>query len=167
MRLQRFLDVSQSCDVSTFERRLVGFAHELDFGLVGAAMVVDKPGEPTRVVAVGNTPPGFAEASRNAEDIQRDPLTRKFKTQYTPFVYDQSLYVAEGASDLWEKQAPFGYRTGIAVALHLPEHRHFLLGIDREADLPRDDVALTRLLADLHFLAVHAQDAAQRLLTPP
>ena len=167
MRLQRFLDVSQSCDLATFERRLVGFAHELDFGLAAAAMVVDLPGQPVSVVSVGNTPKGFEEISRDPGDIKRDPVIKRFKSLNIPFVYDQNLYVAEGASDLWEKQAAYGYRSGIAVAFHLPGHRHFLLGVDRDSDLPTDDDNLTRLLADLQFLAVHAQGAAQRLLSVP
>jgi DNA-binding CsgD family transcriptional regulator len=167
MRLQRFLDVSQSCDVATFERRLVGFAQELDFGLAAAAMVIDTPGQPVSITAVGNTPRGFEQISRDADDIKRDPIIKRFKTLNVPFVYNQGLYVAEGAADLWEKQAPFGYRSGIAVALHLPGHRHFLLGVDRDTDLPVEDEKLTRLLADLQFLAVHAQDAAQRLLSSP
>ncbi|MFT3665314.1 autoinducer binding domain-containing protein [Piscinibacter sp.] len=167
MRLQRFLDVSQSCDVETFTRRLVGFAHELDFGLATAAVVVDPPGQEPTVVSLGNTPEAYKDASVNAGDAKRDPVLRRVKRLSVPFVYDQSLYVEEGAADLWERQAPFGYRTGIAVALHLPAHRHFLLGVDREEALPREDEKLARLLADLQFLAVHAQDAAQRLLVPP
>jgi DNA-binding CsgD family transcriptional regulator len=166
MRLQRFLDVSNSCDLPTFERRLVGFAHDLDFGLAAAALVVDKPGQPVSIAAVGNTPKGFEELARNPDDIKRDPIIKRFKTTNVPFIYDQGLFVAEGAADLWEKQAPYGYRSGIAVSLHLPGHRHFLLGVDRDADLPAEDEKLTRLLADLQFLAVHAQDAAQRLLVP-
>jgi len=166
MRLQRFLDVSQSCDVATFERRLIGFAHELDFGIAAAALVVDPPGKEPTVVSVGNTPQGFKDASHDAADAKRDPVLRRMKRLSVPFVYDQDLYVDEGAGDLWERQAPFGYRTGIAVALHLPGHQHFLLGVDREEALPREDEKLTRLLADLQFLAVHAQDAAQRLLAP-
>lgn len=167
MRLQRFLDVSQSCDVGTFERRLIGFAHEMDFGIAAAALVVDQPGEEPSVVGIGNTPRGFEEASRNNVDIRRDPVIKRLKTSSVPFIYDQSLYVSEGAADLWEQQAPYGYRTGIAVALHLPGNKHFLLGVDRETDLPKEDEQLTRLLADLQFLAVHAQDAAQRLLGAP
>lgn len=167
MRLQRFLDVSQSCDVETFERRLIGFAHEMDFGIAAAALVIDQPGEEAAVVGIGNTPKGFEEHARSSEGIRRDPVIKRMKTSSVPFIYDQGLYVAEGAADLWEEQAPYGYRTGIAVALHLPGHKHFLLGVDRETDLPKEDEQLTRLLADLQFLAVHAQDAAQRLLSPP
>lgn len=167
MRLQRFLDVSQSCDVETFERRLIGFAHELEFGIATAVLVSAAPGQDPTVVSVGNTPESFKEASHNSSDIKRDPVIRRLKSLSVPFIYDQDLYVDEGAADLWEQQAAYGYRTGIAVALHLPGHKHFLLGVNREEALPREDERLTRMLADLQFLAVHAQDAAQRLLVPP
>jgi len=167
MRLQRFLDVSQSCDVETFERRLIGFAHELDFGIATAVLVSAAPGQDPIIVSVGNTPESFKEASHNASDVKRDPVIRRLKSLSVPFIYDQDLYVDEGAADLWEQQAAHGYRTGIAVALHLPGHKHFLLGVNREEALPREDEQLTRMLADLQFLAVHAQDAAQRLLVPP
>ncbi len=166
MRLQRFLDVSQSCDVETFTRRLIGFAHELDFGIATAVLVTAAPGTDPIVVSVGNTPDAFREASHNPGDVKRDPVIRRLKALSVPFIYDQDLYVDEGAGDLWEQQAAHGYRTGIAVALHLPGHRHFLLGVNREAELPHEDEKLTRMLADLQFLAVHAQDAAQRLLVP-
>lgn len=166
MRLQRFLDVSQSCDVETFERRLIGFAHELDFGIATAVLVSATPGQDPIIVSVGNTPESFREASHNPGDVKRDPVIRRLKSLSVPFIYDQDLYVDEGAADLWEQQAAYGYRTGIAVALHLPGHKHFLLGVNREQALPREDEQLTRMLADLQFLAVHAQDAAQRLLVP-
>lgn len=164
MRLQRFLDVSQSCDLETFERRLIGFAHELDFGIATAVLVTAAPGTDPTVVSVGNTPDAFREASHNPGDVKRDPVIRRLKALSVPFIYDQDLYVEEGAADLWEQQAAYGYRTGIAVALHMPGHRHFLLGVNRDAELPHEDETLTRMLADLQFLAVHAQDAAQRLL---
>ena len=166
MRHQDYLEVSSSPDRVTFERRLLGFAHNLDFGIVSAALAVDQPGEKPLFVMIGNTPSGFLEASRNFENTQRDPVLRRLRTSSTPFVYDQSLYVEEGAADLWEEQAPFGYRTGISMALHMPAGRHFLLGVDREAPLPAEDTALTRLLADLQLLAVYAQETAVRVLLP-
>ena len=56
-----------------------------------------------------------------------------------------------------------GYKTGIAVALHLQDHKHFLLGVDRREALPDDLEEVTHLMASLQLLAVHAQDAAMRL----
>ena len=165
MRHQRFLDVSQSHDVPTFERRLLDFANEMDFGLVGAVLVVDQPGQKASFFSLGNTPQGYSEAFQDADSSRRDPVLQRLKRANVPFIYDQAFYVAEGAGDLWEQQAAFGYCTGIAVALHLPHHRHFLLGIDRQKRLPKSDDKLTRLLADLQLLAVHAQDAAVRLMS--
>jgi len=164
MRIQQFIDVSQAPDASTFERRLVRFAEDLDFGFVAAVLVVDRPGQSASFYSIGNTPEGFVEAQRNPADSRRDPVLKRLKRTHVPVAYDQKLYVADGAADLWEEQAPYGYRNGVSVALHLPDHKHFLLGVDRERALPRSDAVLTRLLASLQLLAVHAQSAAQRLL---
>ena len=163
---QRFLDVSQAGDLPTFERRLVDFAHDMDFGYVSSALAIDRPGQKAVFMMLNNAPEAFADATRDEEDAKRDPVLKRLKRLSVPFVYDQSTYVSDGAADLWERQAEFGYRTGISVALHLPGHKHFLLGVDRAETLPEDDEKLTRMLADIQLLAVHAQDAAVRLLTP-
>jgi DNA-binding CsgD family transcriptional regulator len=138
----------------------------MDFGIVSAALSVDRPGESSLYVMVGNTPDAFVEASQSAHNLQRDPVFKRLKSSSTPFVYDQSLYVEDDAGDLWEEQAPFGYRTGISMALHMPAGRHFLLGVDRDTPLPATDTALTRMLADLQLLAVYAQETAVRVLLP-
>ena len=44
--------------------------------------------------------------------------------------------------------------------------RHFQLGVDRDQPLPGDVGELQRLVADLQLFAVHAQEAAVRLLLP-
>ena len=164
MHLKKFMDVSQSADLPTFEQKLVEFAHDMEFGKVAGVLVIERPGQRASFLSVGNTPEDYKKSYGSAEDSRRDPVLRRLKRLSTPFMYDQDLYVRDEAADLWEKQAPFGYRTGIAVALHLPGHKHFLLGVDREDRLPQDDERLTRMLADLQLLAVHAQDAAVRLL---
>jgi DNA-binding CsgD family transcriptional regulator len=164
MRLSDYFDVSQSPDRQTFERRLVDFAHALDFGRVSAALVVDSPGRDSSFVMLGNTPQDYLAAAHDAEQSKRDPVLKRMKSQGIPFTYDQKTYIDDNAADLWEEQAVFGYRSGISMALHLPGGRHFLLGVDRDGELPADDAVLTRLMADLQLLAMHAQDAAVRLL---
>ena len=166
MRHQDYLDVSASPDRPTFERRLISFVQNLDFDLASAALAVDKPGQATEFIVIGNTPDAFLQASRNVEQSRRDPVMQRLKTMRLPFVYDQALYVADGAADLWEEQAQFGYRTGISMALHLADGKHFLLGVDRARPLPSADSELTRLFADLHLLAVYAQETAIRVLLP-
>lgn len=165
MRHQDLLDIGQAGDLRSFEQGLVRLAGELDFPLVSAVLIVDQPGHDPLAVSVGNTPQEYLASFNSAPDAQRDPVLRQLKKLSTPVIYDQTTYVREQAADLWEHQAHFGYRTGVAVALHLPNHRHFVMGVDRRDALPSNDREVTRLMADLQLVAVHAQDAAVRLLT--
>lgn len=168
MLLERYYEVSQATDVATFEARLIRFAQELEFPFVNAVLVIEPPGpaEPPQFISIGNTPQAYLEASRDPTASARDPVNRRLRSLSVPFIYDQDLYASTGAGDLWETQAAFGYKTGVAVALHLPDFRHFLLGVDRDIALPREEHHLSRLMADLQLLAVHAQSAASTLLIP-
>jgi DNA-binding CsgD family transcriptional regulator len=164
MRLQDFVDVGRSADAAEFEANLVKFAHGMDFGLVSAVLMNGEYDSPDVVVrSVSNTPAAFIEISKSLDQTRLDPVMQRLMTASIPFTYDQRLYAEAGAGDVWETQAPFGYSTGIAVGLHLPQRRHFLIGVDRPRRLPRSETQLTRMLADLQLLAVHAQYAAQRL----
>lgn len=140
------------------------FGHRLGFGLVSAALVIDHPGQEPVFLTLGNTPTEFIKSSKNVENARRDPVLKQLKRTSTPFIYDRQLYVRAQADDLWEEQARFGYHTGISLGLHLQNDRHFLLGVDRSEPLPSDEVELTQMMSYLQLLAVHAQDAAQRLM---
>ncbi len=164
MRQQDLIAIGQSPDLLSFERGLVQLAGELDFSLVSGMLVVEQPNADPLFVSVGNTPREYADAYIDSSAYKRDPVLQRLKRMSVPVIYDQDTYVRHGAGDLWEHQARFGYRTGVAVALHLPNHLHFVLGVDRLDPLPRDDRDVTRLMGDLQLLAVHAQDAAVRLL---
>jgi DNA-binding CsgD family transcriptional regulator len=163
MQMQQFTDISYAPDRALLERRLVEFAHRLDFGIVTATFVVQRYGHKRRMFTVGNIPMGFHEACHDIEAGKRDPVLNWAKRSSIPFSYDQTLYVTDGAADLWEEQAPFGFRTGITVALHLPAERHMLIGFDREAALPSDPVAMAGLHSNLMLTAAHACEAAHRL----
>jgi len=168
MELRRFLDISQTNDLDSLQRKLVAFAHDMDFGLINGVVVYDRlNGQGAEFVSLGNTPQAYIEQSMDPKDSARDPVNLHLKKLSVPFIYDQALYLKENAIDLWERQAPFGYRAGVCVALHLGNGKHFLLGMDREKALPTDGGKLVRMMADLQLLAVHAQSAALALLTPP
>lgn len=159
-----YIEIGQSPTKEKFEAGLIDFAHRLEFDLVHAMLVVEVSPTESRFVSLGNMPAAFAEASGNEGDCKRDPVFQQLKRLSTPVIFDQSTYVSEGAGDLWEQQAQFGYHTGIAMALHLPQSRHFLLGVDRRKALPRRSAQLTKTIAQLQLFAVYAQEAAQRLL---
>ena len=166
MRLQDYQDVADAGDMPTLETRLVRFAHELGFGIISGALIVEQGSGRAASFAFGNIPEAYRSTSASNVRGQRDPVMRRLKRLSAPFVYDQSMYVNEQAADLWDMQAGFGYKTGIATALHLPGGKHFVVGVDRDQPLPASDAVLTRMMADLQLLAVHALDTAVRFLAP-
>lgn len=166
MRLQDYIDISEAPDIQALETRLVKFANDLEFGIISGALVVEHAAGRVTSHYLGNTPEAFSTTFASTTIGKRDPVMRRLKRLSAPFVYDQSMYVNEDAADLWDLQAQFGYKTGIAMALHLPGGKHFVMGVDRDKPLPVDDSLVTRMMADLQLLAVHAQETAVRLFSP-
>jgi DNA-binding CsgD family transcriptional regulator len=159
-----YLSVLEATNRDEFHGAVVRFAQRLGFETVTAMAVVDKGIGDAEFVTVDNTPIAFQNVFAGAGSGRRDPVMQHCKRNSVPIIWGQSTYLANEAIDIWETQAPFGYRNGIAMALHLPEGRHFMLGVDRDQSLPVDNGELTRLVADLQLFAVHAQDTAMRVL---
>jgi DNA-binding CsgD family transcriptional regulator len=159
-----YLSVLEAKDQDQFRSVIIRFAQQLGFETVSAMVAIDRPDTASEFVAVHNTPLAFEQNYENLNIGRRDPVMQHCKRQSVPIIWGQRTYVDRGVADIWEHQAQYGYRNGIAMALHLPEGRHFLLGVDRAQDLPADRPELTRMVADLQLFAVHAQDAAMRVL---
>lgn len=149
-----------------FRDEVVRFGRALGFNTVSAVTVIDHGIAHSDFVVVSNTPPEWQGATADASAGRRDPVMQHCKRQSLPIIWDQGTYTSQGQGELWEEQARYGYQTGIAMALHLPEGRHFMLGVDRDRSLPKDRHELTRVVADLQLFAVHALDAAMRILVP-
>ncbi|RQO59757.1 LuxR family transcriptional regulator [Paucibacter sp. KBW04] len=149
-----------------FRSEIIRFAQGLGFATVSATAVVDHTLGVSEFETVDNTPASYAEHFLDKDTWRRDPVMQHCKRQSVPIVWNQETYVACGQAQLWEDQAQFGYRNGIALALHMPEGRHFFLGVDRDEGLPTDVSLMTRMLADLQLFAVYAQEAAWRVIMP-
>ena len=161
-----FTEVLSSRDRDEFRSEIVTFTRRLEFDTVSATVVIDHMlGEP-EFITVDNAPLAYREHFRSRTNGRRDPVMQHCKRQSVPIIWDQSTYVRHGSADKWEEQARFGYSHGITLALHLPDGRHFILGVERDRPVTRDPAELTRVVADLQLFAVHAQDAALRILTP-
>lgn len=166
MLQQDYLSVLEARDRDTFRDAVVRFIRHLGFNTVTAMTVVDRGRAGADFITIDNTPAGFEEVFRDSSKSQRDPVMQHLKRQSMPIIWDQKTYVSGKAGDVWEEQAAFGYHTGIAMALHLPEGKHFVIGVERDEPLPEDSGQLTRIVADLQLFAVHAQDTAMRILLP-
>lgn len=162
-----YLSVMESRTEQEFRSEIVRFSQQLGFATVSAITVIDQPMTSPQFLSVDNAPPAFRETMDDASLGRIDPVMQHCKSHSVPIIWNQDTYTRHGLGDLWEEQASFGYRTGVCLALHMPEGRHFVFGVDREQALPKDPVELTRIVADLQLFAVHAQDAAQRILVLP
>ena len=150
-----------------FRSEVVRFTQALGFRTVSAMMVVDYAVGRSEFVVVNNAPVGCEVVLDDVDSMRRDPVMQHCRRHPWPIIWDQSTYTKLGLGELWEAQASFGFCTGIAMALHLPEGRHFVLGVERDAALPDDSVELNRLVADLQLFATYAQESAVRVLAPP
>jgi len=161
-----YLSVLEAKDQDQFRSVVVRFAQQLGFDTVTAMLAVDRPECGPEFVAVHNTPMAFEQTFEDISIGRRDPVMQHCRRNTMPIVWGQKTYLEQGAIDLWDIQAQYGYRNGIAMALHMPEGRHFMLGVDRDQALPSEPGELTRVVADLQLFAVHAQDTALRVLVP-
>lgn len=167
MNYQQLIDVGLSEDFASFERRLVATADAMGFPIISGVLMRGLYQDANvQITSLGNTPEPYVQAAKDLGDTRRDPVMSSLMTQSVPVVYDQKTYVDAGVGDLWEMQAPYGFKTGIAVKLHLPGEKHFLLGVDREEALPEPGMELMQMVAGLQLLAAHALTAADRLLSP-
>lgn len=159
-----YLSVLEAKNREEFRGVVVRFAEKLGFNTVAAITVVDNLGGKPEFVSVEKNASGYSEIYEDPTVGPRDPVMQHCKRNTVPIVWGQQTYLAGSAMDLWERQAQYGYRNGIAMALHMPEGRHFVLAVDRDQSLPKAGVELTRMVADLQLFAVHAQDTALRVL---
>lgn len=161
-----FMSILQAETRDELRDEIIRFTSDLGFETVSATTVVDHPMGDSQFDCVDNTPVGYVDAFQDPTRGRRDPVAQHCKRASVPIIWDQDTYTSCGLGELWERQASFGYRNGISVALHMPEGRHFWLSVDRTQPVPAHRGELTRVVADLQLFAVLAQDVAMRILVP-
>lgn len=159
-----YQSVLDATNQEQFRSVVIRFAQRLGFDKVSAMVAVDHVGSEPEFVAVHNTPLAFQQTFDDVNVGKLDPVSQHCRRNTVPIIWGQDTYLRGNAIEMWEHQASYGYRNGIAMALHLPEGRHFLLGVDRDQALPTHTEELQRIVADLQLFAVHAQDTALRVL---
>lgn len=160
------LDILEAQTADVFRCQLVRFASSLGFKTVSAFAAIDQSPTSSIFYGVSNTPDGYLESFHDERLCRSDPVMQHCKRMSIPLIWDQHTYVKNGLGEMWEHQARFGYHTGIAFGVHLPNNRHFSFGVDSDSSLPSKPLKLTRIVAELQLFAVHAQDAAFRVLVP-
>lgn len=163
---ERYLSVIEVCSADDFRRQVVKFSTSLGFDTVSATAVLDRSCTHTEFHTVDNMPAAYIDGFNDGMSAQTDPVMQHCKNSSLPILWNQSTYLAADRVNLWEEQASHGLKTGIALAIHLPEDRHFFIGVDKSRPIAKRVKRLTSIVADLQLFAIHAQDAAFRIFYP-
>ena len=159
-----YQSVLEATNLEQFRLVVIRFAQGLGFDKVAATVAVENVGSKPEFVSIHNAPLAYVNTFDDLDISKRDPIAQHCRRNTVPIMWGQETYLRNNAIELWENQARFGYQNGIAMALHLPEGRHFLIGVERDQQLPSSGAELTRMVAELQLFAVHAQDTALRVL---
>ena len=132
-----YSSVLQARDRDEFRDEVVRFAQRSGFDTVSAVTVIDHGIGAQRIHDRRQHAAGIsASAFNDPRAMQRDPVMQHCKRQSVPIIWDQGTYTGKGRASCGRSRRGFGYHTGIAMALHLPEGKHFMLGVDRDQPLP-------------------------------
>lgn len=166
MLQERYLSVTQAQTPIEFRKEIIKFGQSLGFQTVSGMTVIDHSLTHTDFYCVDNTPSGYAESFSNVSLGRADPVMQHCKYSSIPLIWDQEIYINNNCASIWEEQANYGLRNGIALALHLPNNTHFFIGVDRDKPICEKPHNIVRMVADLQLFAVHAQESALRLFAP-
>lgn len=164
---QKCLEMLHSQSVKEFSKRLFAFTEDLGFSTVAAMVITDHSPTLTEFQTVTNAPTAYLGDFENLELGRIDPVSQHCKGSNAPIVWDRRTYASPREQDLWQRQAEFGIRSGIAVAMHPGRSRHFMFGADWKHDNCRNVPHFKRMSYDLLEFAAHAQAAAFELCQPP
>ncbi len=163
---RKCLEVLHASTVRDFSKQLVAFAQNLGFGTVAATVVTDHSPTLTEFQTVSNVPAGYLKEFENLELGRIDPVSQHCKRSSGPIIWSQKTYAAPDVEALWERQAPFGYRSGLAVGMHFGRGKHFLFGAEWNHDCCERVANFKNIFEEILTFAEHAQAAAFELSTP-
>lgn len=167
LRQQDYLAVGEAITEQQLRTETLRLTGKLGFQTVAVTAVVDRPEGDSDFFSIDNTPEGYLPTFNDLQHGKVDPVCQHCKHSNIPIVWDQATYVAAGKGHLWEHQAPFGYRAGIAVAHHLPNGKHLMLGVDTGDALPSPESPdRLNLVAAVQMFATYALDVTLRLMLP-
>jgi len=148
-------------------KKLVGqFVNTLGFDTFGCTVITDHSAGLTEFQSLTNAPPEYLSDFQDLVGAKLDPVSQHCKRSSSPIAWNQDVYVAADRGDFWEHQAPFGFKSGISIALHLPHGRHFLFGVSLNQRSCGNERRVRELSAEVRLLAAYAQAAAFDLCIP-
>ena len=160
------LEVLHAKTVKDFVRISAEFGQSMGFHTMGGMVITDHSPHLSETQSVTNAPADYMPTFNDLSGARLDPVLQHCRRSSAPIVWDQRTYVSAGRMDFWDHQAAFGYRSGIAVAIHLPRYRHFAFGFDSDERSCAPKKAVLGLSLDFLKFVSYAQAAAFDLCQP-
>jgi hypothetical protein len=151
--------------IDAYRQCLVQFTQSLGFRTMDVMAGRDQACGSTEFRHVHNIPcPEWS--SLDPSYGRRDPVMQHLKRSSYPVIWGSAHYRDPAISENYEIVAAMGMRSGISLASHLPDGRHFVLCLHVDHDLPRCGSQFAEALSRLEHYAVYAMDAGFRLVMP-
>ena len=163
---RKCVDILHATSVKDFSRQLVNFAQNLGFDTVGVAVITEHSPTMFEFQSISNAPDGYRKAFEHGPSGRLDAVNQHCKVSNTPIVWSRQTYVSPEQQNLWEFQAEFGYRSGIACAVHLGRGRHYMFGANWNHDRSESVANYKAIFEDFLVFGAHSQAAAFELSTP-
>ena len=143
--------------------KMVEFSQDRGFFRVSATVLTEHSPTLKEYQFITNAATEYLPEFEDFAAARIDPLSQHAAVHSVPLVWDQSTYVRCDQGDLWERQAPYGYCSGIVMGFHLPRGRHFLFGPDCDRAACATPAQTKQMVEDCHVFASYAQAAAFEL----
>jgi DNA-binding CsgD family transcriptional regulator len=137
-------------------------ALELGLSFGSAVALRSRPGLPRRVVDISCILPD-APWYQDASQTHVDPVMQALARTSLPVIWGRDDYVRSGQIAKWDLQAAVGMECGVAVAMHMPNGRHFAVGFDGRASVLRSGRHLEHVIGVLQMTAVYSEAVFSRL----
>lgn len=160
------LDLLNARDVDAYKACIVRFTQSIGFRTVDALTVLDQR-DGTSVFTIVDNIDNPCWSTLDPSLGKRCPVMQHIRRSSYPIVWGSANYRDPAVSDLYDLVSPMGLRSGISIASHLPDGRHFAFCVHTDRDLPVNGSHLSFVLQKLELYSVYALDAAFRLLMPP
>ena len=163
---RKCLDVLHAGSVRDLYKQIVAFAQHLGFDTVGAAVITEHSPAMFEFQTLSNVPEGYRKDFENGPAGRLDPINQHCKRSNSPIIWDRRTYTSPAQRALWERQAEFGYRSGIAFAMHPGRGRHYMFGANWDHDRCEAVDNYKSIFEDFLIFGAHSQAAAFELSTP-
>lgn len=162
-----YLAIAEATNEAQLHAQALRLTKKLGFQTFSIIVALDKQDGECDFCGVDNTPVEYEDVFNDLDIARRNPVSQHCRFSNRPIAWDQTTYVEANEGGLWENQARFGYRAGVAVAHHLRDRKHLLVGFDLDAALPPpDSVARHHLISEVQMFATYALEPALRLIVP-